>query len=136
VGLSKALKEKFKTVFDYKDGKSIEPGQPWLTEIFQKLSKSTLGISLMSKDYFESGNCAHEAQQMVAQKDNANLHLLPLKLYEGELELPPWIQDIQYLRLSDYGNDPRLVAQEIVNIVDRLNAGKPAGEGDKKPARR
>ena len=42
--ISAALKQKFPTVFNYRDGESIQPGKPWLEEIFTKLSTSPVGV--------------------------------------------------------------------------------------------
>jgi hypothetical protein len=102
--LSAALKKQFQQVFDYRDGKSIRPGQPWLEEIFEQLSSSAIGIPLLSPDYFASGNCEHEALQMVANHDNGKMQLIPVKLYKEPFDAPAWLQNIQYLRFPDYGS--------------------------------
>ncbi len=109
------LKNYFQTVFDYRDGTSIVPGQPWLAEIFDKLAKSAIGINLLSNNYIESGNCMHEAQQMVAQLDNGNMKLFPIKLYPEKIDLPTFFGTIQYLRKADYNTIKDLVV-EIVQL--------------------
>lgn len=114
--LSQELKKHFHKVFDYRDGESIQPGQPWIDEIFQQLSSSAIGIPLLSEDYFKSGNCEHEAQQMVAQYDNGKMKVLPIKLYEGALDSPPWMQHIQYLRYTDF-TKAEDVAKEVVQLT-------------------
>jgi TIR domain len=111
-----ALKKRFQEVFDYRDGESIRSGQPWLKEIFDQLSSSALGIPLLSQSYFESGNCMHEAEQMVAQLDSKKMKLIPIKLYNEALQPPSWLQSIQYLRRSEYGS-PDDIAKELVQLI-------------------
>ncbi|GAH83956.1 unnamed protein product, partial [marine sediment metagenome] len=67
--LSLELKKRFQRVFDYKDSESITPGEPWLKEIFDRLSTSALGILLVSSNYLASGNCKHEAQEIISMSD-------------------------------------------------------------------
>lgn len=113
------LKKRYQTVFDYRDGESIGPGQPWLTEIFDKLSNSAIGINLFSTSYFASENCKHEALQMVANHDNGQLRLFPLRLYDEPLEIPAFFQTIQYLRYYDFGNDP----EKMVSVISKAMFG-------------
>lgn len=135
--ISRALKEKYQEVFDYRDGKSIRPGQPWIAEIFERLSTSAVGIPLLSDNYFKSKNCEHEAEDMVAQRDNEKMHLLPVRLYDEKLDIPPWLKNIQHFRMSDYNNDPTMAVQEIVRNVDEVVARKKSFKsGDKKLVRR
>lgn len=110
-----SLKKHYQVVFDYRDGKSIVPGQPWLKEIFDKLATSAIGINLFSQSYIQSGNCMHEAQQMVANLDAGTIKLFPVKLGEEPLDLPPFFGMTQYFRAVDYANTDELV-KEIVNI--------------------
>ena len=114
--ISTELKKHFQTVFDYRDGTSIRPGEPWMNEIFKQLSTSAIGVPLLSENYFNSGNCVHEAQEMVASYDSQKMKVLPIKLYEQVLNSPPWIQNIQYLRYSDYS-----AVQDIVREIIRLS---------------
>ncbi len=96
-----SLKTVFKNVFDYKDGESIRPGRPWLEEIFQNLSQAAIAIPLLSREYLASGNCMHEAREIMARRDMGKLQILPIKLDQEKLDLPSWLQDTQYLRISD-----------------------------------
>jgi hypothetical protein len=64
-----ALRKKFQQVFDYRDGNSISPGQPWISQIFDQLGRSAVGIPLLSSNYVSSGNCQHELRQIVALGD-------------------------------------------------------------------
>lgn len=112
------LKNYYQTVFDYRDGKSIVPGQPWLAEIFDKLAKSAIGINLLSTSYLKSGNCMHEAQQMVAHMDSGKIKLFPIKLYPEHFDLPEFFGMTQYLRIVDYPNIKDLVG-EIVHLSSK-----------------
>ncbi len=114
--ISAELKKHFQTVFDYRDGKSIRPGQPWIDEIFKQLSASSIGVPLLSEDYFASGNCVHEAQEMIANRDNGKMKVVPIKLYKEALNSPSWIQSIQYLRFPDYRQVADVV-KEIIQLV-------------------
>ncbi|WP_121809498.1 toll/interleukin-1 receptor domain-containing protein [Mucilaginibacter kameinonensis] len=114
------LKKHFQTVFDYRDGASIQPGKPWLNEIFEKLAVSAIGINLFSENYFQSENCKHEALQMVANHDNGKLRLFPVKLYEQSLEIPSYFQSIQYLRYYELKNDPEKLIGIILKLINSL----------------
>ena len=114
-GLVKALGNRFQQVFDYRDkGESIVPGRPWIEEIFDKLSASAIGVPVLSATYLASGNCMHEARQMTALADADKLRLIPVKIKEAQLELPTWIQDVQYVRAWEYPTTEQL-ADKIVS---------------------
>jgi len=110
-GLGAALREKFQTVFDYRDGESIRPGQPWLEEIFTQLSASAIGIPLLSTSYVESGNCEHELREMVAKRDAKSMEVIPVVLDEG-VEIPTYVRDPQYL--------PRWKFDHADDVVDAI----------------
>lgn len=115
------LTKRFQTVFDYKDGKSITPGEPWLKEIFDKLSVSALGIPLVSSNYIQSGNCEHEAQEMVSRRDAGKMTVIPLKLYKDDrLNLPTWMGNIQYMHIYDYPDVPSAVTMIIESFDSTL----------------
>lgn len=111
--ISELLKQSFQEVFDYQDGSSITPGQPWLKEIFNKLAKSALGVQLISKNYLSSGNCVHEAQEMIAQQDAGKMVVIPIKVKEEDLELPTWMRNLQYIRLWKYPDSAHMVEKLI-----------------------
>jgi hypothetical protein len=115
--ISKALGERFQKVFDYKDGKSIRPGEPWIKEIFDQLSTAALAIPLVSDDYFASGNCEHEAREIVARRDNDRLHVIPVKL-ASKVSVPSWFGDTQYERAFAVNGDVAALVQGIVALVD------------------
>jgi hypothetical protein len=116
------LKKRFQEVFDYRDGESITAGQPWLQEIFDKLAKAALGIPLISPHYLASGNCLHEARQMVAQQDAGKLSIIPMKLVDDEVTLPAWAEDRQYLRLWEHKN-PKAAVAKLIASFDRGASG-------------
>ncbi len=71
----------------------------------------------MSQGYLDSGNCVHEAQQMVAQLDNKKMKFVPVSLADANYEMPPWLSIIQALVwTSDKSADD--VVQEIVKSLD------------------
>lgn len=112
-----ALTRHYQEVFDYRDGKSIKPGEPWIEEIYQKLKRSAIGINLLSSSYLQSGHCLHEAQQMVAYKDDGGMKLFPVKLQQEQINLPEFFGATQYMRLADYPS-----AEELVKEIVRLSA--------------
>lgn len=115
--LAQALRNRFQQVFDYRDqGESIVPGRRWIDEVFDRLSTSAIGISLLSPSYLASGNCLHEARQMTALADAGKLQLLPVKITNEALDLPTWAQDIQYLRGWEYASAEELVGK-IVSAI-------------------
>lgn len=115
--ISQELKKRFQQVFDYRDGESISPGQPWIREIFDKLSGSKLGISLVSRSYLASGNCTHEAQEMIALRDSDKMAVIPIKLYEENIEHPTWMRNRQYMHYYDYPDIKKLVDM-IIRFYD------------------
>ena len=111
-------------MFDYKDGESITLGEPWLQEIFDKLSVATLGVPLVSSHYFASGNCEHEAQNMVAKRDMGGMSMIPLKLYaDDDFVRPTWMSNRQYMHYYDYP-DVETVVDKLIEFFDRSLAKK------------
>jgi hypothetical protein len=110
--ISEALKKRFVRVFDYRDGESIEGGKFWLQEIFSQLVSSSIGVPLLSAHYFKSGNCKHEAAQMVAQVDSGKMVMVPILLDDDGWSAPPWLESTQYIPLSKIGG-----ADEVADIV-------------------
>jgi TIR domain len=127
--ISTALKKRFRVVFDYRDGSSIHPGQPWLKEIFERLSGSAIGVILLSENYLRSGNCEHEAQEIVSRVDGKHMKLLPVRLYDKTLDLPTWLSQTQYVRLTDLNNDYGALAQEVVKLFP---TSRPTSEQQKR----
>ncbi len=114
------LKKRFASVFDYrdKDNQSIPPGTHWMDTIFDNVSKSSLGIILLSADYVISGNCTHEALALVQHKDENKLKLLPVKLYEDAfLKIPEYLSSTHYWRYWEY-NDPVRIVAEVERQLD------------------
>jgi hypothetical protein len=112
-----ALRRRFQSVFDYRDGgESIEAGRPWLSEIFEKLDRSAVAVPMLSASYLASGNCTHEVRAIVAARDAGKISLVPIKLLREDLELPPFLTDIQYIRLWEH-SDPEAVVDRIVKAL-------------------
>lgn len=111
-----ALKRKFQVVFDYApaDERSIPAGTNWIEEIFKQIATMPLGAMLLSPDYLESGNCLHEMNEMIAQRDSGKMRVVPIRLREAPL--PPAIRAIQYLRAENFENADQLVAAFIEDI--------------------
>ena len=115
-GIAGAFKRRFRDVFDYRDGESIRSGEPWLPEIFNRLATSAIGIPLLSPDYFESGNCAHEAIEMIARQDSGQMKVIPIKISADKFDLPPWISATQYERFES-NQDPDDLVKRVVSRV-------------------
>jgi len=112
-----AVGKRFQEVFDYRDGQSIRPGQPWLKEIFDRLSVSPIGIPILSPAYLQSGNCMHELRQMIAQVDDKKMLLFPIKLRKDDSFIaPPELQTFQYARLWEYPSAKDLIEWIITNL--------------------
>ncbi len=102
--ISGALKSRFQDVFDYKDGRSIRSGRPWLEEIDINLRKASVGVQLLTPAYLESPNCMEEARIMNGLLNDNKIKLLPLKLNDDDvLQAPTWLSDKQYAKLSQIG---------------------------------
>lgn len=104
-----ALRRRFQKVFDYRDGKSITPGAPWLDEIFDNLAGSAIGIPLFSSAYFASGNCEHEAREMFSRSDSRQMLVFPVRLGGPEFTLPVWAQGTQYVQHSQHADEDAIV---------------------------
>jgi hypothetical protein len=115
--LRMALRKRFQQVFDYRDGKSIAPGQPWISAIFDQINRSAIGIPLLSSNYVASGNCLHELRDIVALADQGKLSMVPVKLRRGDdFKNPPEIRSTQYARLWEYGSAEKLVDWIVDNL--------------------
>jgi hypothetical protein len=120
VQISAELKRRFQQVFDYKDGKSITPGEPWIKKIFDQLSAAALGIPLVSDNYLKSGNCIHEAQDMVGQHDAGKMEMIAVKLYEEvDFEDATWMKSLQYIKFNQYP-DIQSMVDNLVESFDQL----------------
>jgi hypothetical protein len=117
-GLRTAFRRRFQEVFDYRDGKSIRPGQQWLEEISRSLAKSPVCVLLLSSTYVGSGNCIHELNDAIAARDAKTTKLYPIKLRDESLEMPGALASTEYSRLYDYTSPEKLVDA----IVEDLKA--------------
>jgi hypothetical protein len=117
-GLLSKLKTRFQEVFDYRARGAIKPGTDWMDEMFRRLAASTVGIPLLSKNYFESPYCPQEAQRFMDGRAKKRMHVIPIKLRNEPLDLPEFIKGQQYLRLWDYKNED----SAIDDVVRQLEA--------------
>jgi hypothetical protein len=113
-----ALRRRFHTVFDYRDGQSIEPGHSWREEISRSLAKAPIGLPLLSSNWLASRNCVDEADQMKIQENDSKMRLIPIKLYDEPLKLPLWLQPTQYIRYRSF-KGAEGVAEEFVKWVSK-----------------
>jgi TIR domain len=119
-----ALQERFQQVFDYRAHDQPTPaGTQWIEEIFKQIAARPLGVILLSSAYLRSGNCRHEADEMIARRDNGKMQVIPIKLGAGELELPPLLRSTQYLRAWEY-DDARGVVADVIRAVDTATGGQ------------
>ena len=113
--LREAFQKKFQKIFDYRDGKSIRTGQPWVREIFDQLAVCPIGIPLLSSAYVGSGNCMHELRQMIARVDDKKMQIFPIKLRaDDKFDIPPELQSTQYARTWEYGSTDELIKEKII----------------------
>ena len=120
-----AFRERFRNVFDYKDGISIRPGREWLPEIFDRLASSAIGLPMLSTHYFESRNCQQEVQMMVAKYNDHKLELLPVQLNKAKVPIPTWMPQVQYCYLS---RTPKEKLVELVfSMLQDSKASKASG---------
>jgi hypothetical protein len=113
-----ALKQRFQDVFDYRDaGKSIPGGASWIEEIFKRIAATPVGVPLYSPSYFESGNCEHEAREMLSRRDARKMKVVPVKLRQGDLTIPVEFGEMQYLRMWEY-RDPGSLVDIIIQSID------------------
>jgi len=121
--ISSALKKRFENVFDYKDGQSIRPGQPWVKEIFDKLSRAAVAVPLLSKSYADSENCNHEAQEIVALNDSRKLQMIPVNLSPAPLDDQTrqklsYLRSTQYVSFAQLNNDVEALVQRIIELIN------------------
>jgi hypothetical protein len=115
--LIEGFRRRFQQVFDYRDGKSIRVGQPWIKEIFDQLAVSPIGVPLLSSAYVGSGNCMHELREMVARRDSNQMQIFPIKLSRGDsFTFPTFLGDTQYAHLSNYATADKLIDWIVANI--------------------
>jgi hypothetical protein len=111
--LRMAFGKRFQEVFDYRDGKSIRPGQPWIEEISKSLSKSPVCVPLLSSTYVNSGNCMHELDDAIALRDAKRTRLFPIKLNkDDQFEIPASLASTQYMHL--YDQSPEKLVDAII----------------------
>jgi hypothetical protein len=115
-GLLQQIKTRFQEVFDYRDPKSIPPGSNWMEEMFRRLAASAVGIPLLSKQYFESSYCPEEAQRFMDARARKRMHVVPIKLHNEPLDLPDYLQNVQYIRLWEHDNESAVISELLQRL--------------------
>lgn len=118
--LSAALQSGFQRVFDYRDGKSIQPGQPWMDEIYESLGSSTLGVPVISPSYLASPHCLAEARFITQRAIEGRMAILPILARPAEA-LPKWLSQHQYVPLSQL-DEPSKVLDMAKSCLKRSRA--------------
>jgi len=124
-----ALRQRFQVVFDYQDGKSITPGASWLNEIYRTLADCKIGVPLYSRSYFDSPNCVHEAEQLIARKDQAKMFVFPFAIDLADLNVPEFAESTQYATFSRYSD----AAEAVGALVSAFDLTPLANEGPRGP---
>jgi hypothetical protein len=113
--LGAALRDRFQEVFDYRDGKSIAFGRPWQDEVFDSLSKTAVGVTLLSRSYFESEYCKQEARVMMDKQLSGKLLLFPIRL--DDVAVPAYLNTIENRKVS--AGSPQQIVDEIIRALPR-----------------
>ena len=129
VRIGDALRQRFQVVFDYQDGKSITPGASWLPEIYRTLANCKIGVPLYSRSYFDSPNCVHEAEQLIARKDQAKMFVFPFAIDLADLNVPEFAESTQYATFSRYSD----AADAVGALVSAFDLTPLANEGPRGP---
>lgn len=117
-GLQKELKRRFQEVFDYRTAGAIAPGSDWMPDLFTTLSRSAVGVICLSKHYLASGNCLHEAEDLMAQRDQGRTKVFVVNLDDSQP--PEYMRNVQYCVPGHYAGDEGLVGA----IVEMLGPEK------------
>jgi hypothetical protein len=116
------LGESFQDIFDYRDGRSLVPGEPWKDQIDRQVAMSDLAIALLTPDYTNSEYCMNELQLLRDKRKQGQLLFYPIKLRPEPLPLPSYMNDVQYLRWWEYPDMESLV-KHITGLFDKASTG-------------
>jgi len=116
------LGESFQDIFDYRDGRSLVPGEPWKDQIDRQVAMSDLAIALLTPDYTNSEYCMNELQLLWDKRKQGQLLFYPIKLRPEPLPLPSYMNDVQYLRWWEYPDMESLV-KHITGLFDKASTG-------------
>lgn len=108
------LGKRFQKVFDYKEPGSIAAGSEWIRDLFASLSQSAIGIICLSKNYLASGNCQHEAVELIAQRDQGKTSVFVVNL-DG-VDPPKFMQYLQYLVPDEHDDGAGLIEAVLREI--------------------
>jgi TIR domain len=107
------LRQRFRDVFDYRDGNSLHAGDYWQDQISRKLSGSAVGVILFSRHYGKSNYCMEEARHLYRGFLKGQAKLLMVKL--DDAPVPRFLSSIQYDRLSQ-SSPAQIVEQFTRNL--------------------
>jgi hypothetical protein len=96
---AKELGRHFQKVFDYRTPGIMEPGRPWVDQVYSKLSAAGVGVLLLSSSYRKSPYCMDEARVLFTASQEKDITLLPVKL--DDTPPPDFLTVVQYERLVD-----------------------------------
>lgn len=109
--ISRELKARFQSVFDYQDGVSLEGGAPWMEQINLNIGRSAIGVQIISQNYLDSPNCRDEAKLMHVQYSAAKMDILRIKISKDPINPPGWMIIDQYFHVYEDDEVKPTVAQ-------------------------
>ncbi len=118
------LRERFKKVFDYRDGRSLLTGKPWAPQLEETLAEASLAVLMLSPAYLESKPCQRESELMANHRFNGTQHVITIKLRNAPdgtpIKLPGYLGEDQYLRVWENDHDPQRVVDKLVSDFREL----------------
>ena len=114
------LHDNFQNVFDYRDGQSLVPGEPWKDQIDREIAKSDLAVALLTPDYIDSEHCMDELLLIRERRMQGKLLFYPIKLHPDRIPLPSYMMDFQYLRWWEHP-DMESIAKRITKLFDEAS---------------
>ena len=71
---------------------------------------NAIGVQLISANYFASGNCEHEAHELISRGDAKQMFVFPIRLSGPKFELPGWAGYLQQCASRQYADEEATVA--------------------------
>jgi TIR domain len=118
--LAAILHDSFQEVFDYRDGRSLEPGESWKDQTDGEIAKCDLAVALLTPEYLDSPYCMEELDLIAHRWKAGELPFYPVKLRPDPLRLPSLLREIHYLRAWEYP-DLESLAQRITEVFDEAS---------------
>lgn len=87
------------------DKNNLSEGQRWRKELKRAVLSSRVLVPLFSRQYFGSTSCRKELAYMLAKEKHSGISglVVPVVIHDGE-DFPSIVQEIQWLKLSQYAN--------------------------------